>query len=61
VSVGRIRAELAVALERERVGADRRADIAVFISGACSNVVVDAYVLAGRDRCMGRRRRPIET
>jgi hypothetical protein len=33
-----------VALERERVGADRRADIAVFISQACSNVVVYAYV-----------------
>jgi anti-sigma regulatory factor (Ser/Thr protein kinase) len=44
VSVGRIRAELAVALERVRGGSDRRADIAVFISAACTNVVVHAYV-----------------
>jgi anti-sigma regulatory factor (Ser/Thr protein kinase) len=44
VSVGRIRAELGVALERERVAADRRADVALFVSGASSNVVVDAYV-----------------
>jgi hypothetical protein len=33
-----------VALERERVAADRRADVALFVSGASSNVVVRAYV-----------------
>ena len=44
VSVGRIRAELAVALERERVAANRRTDIALFVSEACTNVMVHAYV-----------------
>ena len=44
VSVGHIRAELGMALERECVAADHRANIALFVSEASSNVVVQAYV-----------------